>query len=459
MTARAVAVLALVALAGCNLGPDFQKPQAALPTAWDNASPALRAAWPASDWWHAFGSPQLDRLMAQARAGNNDLLAAASRIVEADASARVAGAPLLPSLQLGTNVGPTRLLNNSGRERHYTALEGFLQASYELDFWGKNRAALDAAQASASAARYAADVLWLSTSTSVANTYFLCLSLEQRLGIAQDNLLRAQHNVDAANLQLGQGLVPRLAVVQQQALAATVAEAIPPLRQQLTQARTALALLTGQLPEAMRLTPETLTDLRTPPVGAGLPSELLTRRPDVQEAEALLIAANADIRSARAQFFPSFSLTADGGLTSYQLAQGLAGPLGVYSLLQSITQPIFKGGALRGQLDQAKGRYQELLTGTYQKAVLSAFGDVENALAGVQNAHDALAAAETAAQTAQDASGLASTGYQGGTGTVLDVLLSETTVFSARDALAQARLLQLQALVNLTAALGGGWQR
>ncbi len=158
-------------------------------------------------------------------------------------------------------------------------------------------------------------------------------------------------------------------------------------------------------------------------------------------------------------FNTSFSLTAAGGLTSYRLAQYTVPPLATYSLLQTVTQPIFEGGALRGHLDQTKARYQEVLAGNYRKTVLTAFSDVETALSGVQTAVDAEQVASVAARTVEQASGLASNGFQGGNGTVLDVLFSQTNVFTAQDALAQARLAHLQSLVALNAALGGGWKR
>ena len=460
--ARRALVHALLALlAACDLGPDFKQPETALPTAWENASPKLRAAWPDPDWWRAFKSPQLDALMAQARAGNTDVAAAAARVVEADAQARIAGAPLFPSLDAQTNVGPTRVLNNTGRERHHTTYQGLLSASYELDFWGKNRAALEAAQASAAAAGYAQDVVWLSTASSVASTYFALLSAQERLKVARGNLDRAEHDLRAVSLELKQGTVAQLAVVQQQSLTATVAAAIPPLERELVLTRNALALLVGRLPQRFGAGAGggagSLFDIPVPAVAAGVPSELLARRPDVQNAEAQLVAANADIKVARAQFFPSFSLTAQGGLTSFGLTQYTTPPLGTYLLLSTITQPIFRGGALRGQLDQSKARYQELLAGTYRKAVLSAFGDVENALVEVKAAADEEAAVQRSVDTAQRSSGLASAGFRGGTGTVLDVLLSQSATFTARDLLVQARLDRLQSLVKLYAALGGGW--
>ncbi len=395
--------------------------------------------------------------MAKARDNNTDVAAAAARVRQADAQSRIAGAPLLPSLGAQTNVGPTRLLNNSGRERHYTTLQGVLQASYEVDFWGKNRAALQSAEAVARATRYDREVVWLTTAASVAMAYFQLIALQDRLLIARENQAAAQSNLGGIVRQQKGGTVPELNMVQQQAVVANLATVQPLLEQQVALTRNALAVLVGEMPGSLRLQPETFRSLSLPIVVAGLPSELLARRPDVQETEAQLEAANADIRVARAEFFPSFALTANGGLTSLLLSQAVAGPLGTYSLLSSITQPLFKGGALRGQLDKTKARYQELLAGNYRKAVLSAFSDVEDALASVKATADGVTALERSLAVAQRADRMATLAYRGGIGTILAVLLSETSVYSARDALAQARLAHMQAVVGLNKALGGGW--
>ena len=454
----ATALPVVVALCGCHVGPDYQRPAMRVPPAWEQAPPGALAAWPAPDWWTAFGSPQLDALMAQARAGNTDVAAAAARVRQADAQARVAGAPLLPSLAAQTSVGPERLLNNTGRERHYTTVGGVLQACYEIDFWGKNQATLEAAQAGATASRYQQEVVWLTTSTSVANTYFAILALQDRIRIARRSQAGARHDLDDLVAQERQGIVAHMSVVQQQAVVASVATAIPPLQGQSVQLRDALALLVGALPEQLASADGSLAALSPPAVLAGVPSELLSRRPDVQAAEAQLVAANANIRVARAQFFPSFSLTANGGLVSLALAHSLAGPLGTYQLLSSVTQPIFEGGALRGQLDSAKAAYQVLLLGTYRKSVLSAFGDVQTALAAVQAAADEQAAQQASLSLAQQSSGLSAGAFRGGTGTILAVLLSETSLYTIEDTLAQTRLARLQSLVGLFGALGGGWK-
>jgi multidrug efflux system outer membrane protein len=454
----ALVVLFLPAAVGaCTLGRDYERPETPVPRAWNTAAPSAEEAWPSPDWWKSFGSPQLDALIAEARSSNTDLAAAAARIQQADAQARIAGAPLLPSVDANVNAAPTRVLNNLGKERHFTGVQGLLRASYEIDFWGKNRAALAAAEASASASRYDWQVVSLTITTSVATSYFQALGLQDDLRVARDNLARAQRDLDGLVQQQQRGLVPQLTVVQQQTVVDGLAAAIPPLEQQLAMTRHALAILAGKLPEALELPTGSLLDLSLPAVGPGLPSELLLRRPDVQQAEALLVSANANIKVARAQFFPSFGLTANGGVSSLLLATGAMPVLGVYTFSASITQPIFEGGRLTGQLEASKGRYQELLQ-DYRKAALSAFGDVEDALATTKATADLQASQEKAVASARRAYQMALDAFHGGTATILSVLVSESALFSAENAWVQARLAHIQALVGLFRALGGGWK-
>jgi multidrug efflux system outer membrane protein len=451
------AVLLLPAAFGaCQLGPDYERPEAAVPHAWNGAPPAAAETWPSLEWWKSFGSSQLDELIAEARRSNTDLAAAAARVRQADAQVRIAGAPLLPSVSANITTGPTRQLNNQGQERHHTTYQGMLQASYEIDFWGKNRAALDAAKASASASRYDWRVVSLTITAGIATSYFQALGVQERLLVARDNLALAQHDLDGLVEQQRGGLVPQLAVVQQQTVLDGLAAALPPLEQQLAQTKDALAILVGKLPEELQFPPGSLHYLSLPKVAPGLPSELLVRRPDVQQAEAQLVAANADIKVARAQFFPSFGLTGDAGLVSYGLAHFTTPPLLAYTLLGSITQPIFSGGRLTGQLEYSKARYEELLQ-DYRKAALSAFGDVEDALAATTATADQQAAGQKSVASARQAYQMALDAFHGGTTTILSVLVAESALFSAEDTLVQARLAHMQALVSLFRALGGGW--
>jgi multidrug efflux system outer membrane protein len=290
----AAGVMLAAALAGCAIKPEpLNLPVATSTPAWREG--AANDAWPAKDWWTAFGSTELDQLIARAEHDNDDLAAAVARMKEADAQARIAGAPLLPSVEAGTEAAAVRRNSPQGKERHYGDFTGVFTASYELDIWGKNHAALDAAKSSATAARYAWQVVDLATVSGVATTYIQVLGLQDQIATAQANLTTAETVLGDLQAKQRAGLVPKLDVVNQQALVETARQAIAPLQEAHAHALDALALLTGQSPETMQITSKSLADLHAPPLDAGLPSQLLLHRPDVQQAEQQLKAANANI--------------------------------------------------------------------------------------------------------------------------------------------------------------------
>jgi NodT family efflux transporter outer membrane factor (OMF) lipoprotein len=469
------AAAALTCLSACNLGPRYRQPDVPPPAAWRpaeaGAAPAAAAAWPSEEWWHGFHSAQLDELMAEARRANDDIGAAIARVVEADEQARIAGAALLPALSAdagGTRQAqktpvlaltpPNGALVTSSVLRTYNSFSLGLGASYQLDFWGRNRALHDAARMAALASRYDRATVELAVMTSVAVTYFQVLELNERLQVARDNLRHAQDILGGLQLELKVGTITALDVAQQETTVATLQAAMPPLQQQYVQTLDALAILVGRQPETLGLSLGRLQDLAEPVVGPGLPAELLTRRPDVAEAEAQLIAANADIRAARAAFLPTISLTADGGFASAALS-GLVNPANrVFNASAGLTQPIFQGGALLGQYRLSKARYQELLSG-YHKAVISAFANVEDALVAQRQSALEVERQQVATDKARRAYELSQAQMHAGIVNILTVLNTENALFSAQDALVQVRLAHLQSLVTLFGALGGGWQR
>ena len=459
-----LACAALAALPGCSLGPRYHRPDIPPPSSWVTASDASVPEWPSNEWWRGFQSEQLNAFIAQAEQANDDLRAAIARVHQADAQRRIAGAPLLPTLELQTSAtrarAPAISIGNSPVQRFTTGndFNPLLSASYEIDFWGKNRAALQSATASDRASRYDRVTVELGVLAGVAGTYFQTLELRDRLAIADANLENASKVLHGLKLEEHAGLATALDVAQQETVVATVNASIPPLRQQLRQSLDALAILLGSTPEAVDVAHGSLDELGQPLVRPGLPSELLTRRPDVANAEQQLIAANANIAAARAAFFPSISLTATGGYESSALA-GLLSPANhVWSLGAGLTQPIFQGGALLGQYQLAKGHYEELLA-DYHKAVISALSNVEDALIALQQTTDLVERQQQATLTAQRAYEFAQRQMRAGTINILTLLNTETALFSARDALAQAKYAHLQAMVQLYQALGGGWQQ
>ena len=418
-----------------------------------------QTAWPSADWWKGFSSPQLDVLIGEAQHTNDDIAAAVARVREADAQATIAGAPLLPAISGTANATREREIN-LGIPGTTTAdvFSPLLNATYELDFWGKNRAALDAARLTAAASRYDRVTVELTVMSSVASTFFQAVEAQDRLNVARDNLASAQTILKGLRLELKVGTITALDVAQQETTVAVLNASIPPLQQQLLQSIDALAILVGKPPEDVDIKTGTLDALAEPQVIPGLPSELLTRRPDVAEAEAQLMSANASIAVARANFFPSIELTASGGYASTALASLFNPASRVFTLSAGLTQPIFQGGALTGQYAYSKARYAELLA-DYHKTVISAFSNVEDALVTLQQTafqHERQADAVAKARRAFE---ITQRQFHIGTINILTVLNTENALFTAEDTLVQVKYAHLAALISLFNALGGGWQK
>ncbi len=490
-------LLVELSLAGCSLGPRYERPAFDVPPAFRATEATAASAWPDPAWWEGFGSPELDSLILAARARNQDLAAAAARVVQADTQARIAGAPLLPSLNgtadfsysrrgiqggrsgsivttplvTSTPVGlsePVSTVSTTttggvvvagGNRSRYTDFRSYgagLQVGYDADFWGRNRALAEASQLTALATRFDQETVALSVVTSVANAYFQALAAQDRLRVAQRNLRDAEQILSAFRARLDAGTANALDVSQQEALVAAQRANVPGLRNQFEQQAIALGILTGQPPERLTVQGGTLNDLPLPRVVPGLPSELLARRPDVAAAETALVAQNANIRAARAAFFPAVQLTASGGLQSVALSS-ITGPgTLVAQLAASLTQSIFDNGLRRGQLDRERGRYDELLA-TYRQAVLQAFTDTEQALAALRFSSEQETLVRRTVAIAQRSADIARAQLQAGTIDIVTALNTQNTLFSQLDLLTQVRLARFQALVDLYRALGGGW--
>lgn len=463
------AVLAALLLSGCSLGPRYVRATPDIPASFVGTAATGAQAWPSAEWWRGFGSPELDGLIADARAYNNDLAAAAARVVQADAQVRISGAPLLPAINGTANYdyqrsGNSRRTNftipgsisGSGRYTDTRSYQTGLNVSYDLDFWGRNRALAEQSQALAVGTRFDQETVALSVVTSVALTYFQMVAAQDRLRVAERNLKDAQQILAAYRARLSVGTANALDVSQQEALVAGQLALIPADKNNIEQQRLGLGILTGRPPERITVAGGSLDPLPLPPVAPGLPSELLARRPDVASAEAQLIAENANIRAARAAFFPSVTLTASGGLSSLALST-ITGPGTVVATLTgALTQAIFDNGLRRGQLNQAKGRYDELLA-NYRKSVLQSFTDTEQALAALRYTTEQEALERHAVAVAQRSSDIAKAQLQAGTIDIITSLNTQVTLYNDLDALTQIRLTRFQALVNLYKALGGGW--
>ncbi|HEV2701994.1 MAG TPA: efflux transporter outer membrane subunit [Steroidobacteraceae bacterium] len=450
------AACAAALLAGCALQPP--KPAAPeVPAAFENQASGA-AAWPSRDWYQGFASPELNALIIQASRSNLDLAAARARLLQADARSRQAGAALLPGVDAGgtANFLAGHSADGSAHELDWSAL---LSTSYEVDFWGKNRATANAARFLGAAARADQDTVALTTLAAVADGYFDLLSLRERLRIAQSNLDAAQSLLDAVQARFNAGAADPVQLATQRTVLATAQLAIPDLRQRESEALSALALLEGRQPEQFQIAGATLDSLAEPQVAPGLPVELLTRRPDVYLAEANLRAADADLVAARAAMLPTLTLTAAGGVQNPAMNAAviaLAGTGPGLNLGVGLTQSIFDGGKLRAERDEARARDEELLA-TYRKTILASLVDVENALAALHNLDSAREfQSESLAQSQQAFDG-AQLRYRQGAGDFLTVLEAQRNLYAARDQYSQYKLARLQALVALCKSLGGGW--
>lgn len=457
----------MLPLGGCLLTADKPDPGLDIPLSYDRGpkNPALaEAAVPSLDWWRGFRSKELTELIEEARVSNLDIAVAVAQIEQADAQSRVAGAPLLPNIAANGSAAHSRssqsVVGNStggsfgGSERD--DLSASLTASYEIDFWGKNRSALRAAEETAVASRYNREVVGLTTVVSVANTYFQVLAAQDRLRIARNNAASATRILNLIRQQFSAGTASDLNVAQQESLVNTQRATIPPLEQALQQNKAALALLIARPPEHVDVRGGSMRGIRIPRVTPGLPSELLAQRPDIRQAEAQLASANANVANARAQFLPSITLTGEGGYESAILKTLFRPESAFYTLTAGLTQPIFDGGRIQGNFDLQKGMQDQLLQ-NYRKAVISGFTDVEKALIAVRQTALAERLEGDVVNSSRRAFNLSEQQLRAGTVNLVTLLQTEQTLFQAEDAQAQARLARLLAVVSLYQALGGGW--
>ena len=460
----AVSVLLLgPVLSGCILGTERPDLNLDVPAAYREGGRNLPDAHlPAVDWWRGFKSSELVSLMDAAQIYNLDVAVAIAQIVQADAQVGVAGAPLLPSATGTANAEQSRsavgsLATGGGiGGRTFSQYSLGLTASYMLDFWGKNRAALHAAEETATASRYNREVVTLTAIVTVANTYFQILAAQDELRIARRNLAAAERILTLIKQQFTGGTASQLDVSQQETQVATERAAIPPLEITLRQNIAALAVLVGRAPANFAVKGGTMTQVAIPRITPGMPSELLNQRPDIRQAEAQLASSNFSVESARAAFFPQIQLTAQTGVQSAALASLFGPGAWFYTLSAGLTQPLFDGFLLESQLKQAKGVQLQNLQ-AYRKAVLSAFSDVEKALVALSQSTLQERLEMEAVASARKAFDVSETQLRAGTVNLITVLQTQQTLLTNENALAQARLNKLLAASGLFQALGGGW--
>ena len=456
-----------VLLAGCSATPVPEAlSRAEVPATFDNGTKE-GDAWPEPKWWQRFNSEELDGLISEARERNLDLGAAAARVLQADANARIAGSRLLPTVSLAggaQSVGAT----DRGGTTSASAYGVNAVASYEVDFWGLARSNLRAAQAQLRASDYARETVALTVTADVGTTYLKVLGTRERLAVARRNLDTAKRLLSAIERMVAAGVSPQLDLAQQQALVASQEAEIPALEQEERETRIALALVLGRASEGFTVRARDLNAIAIPPVTAGLPSELLRRRPDIAQAEASLAAAHANVDAARAAFLPAIVLTASGGISSgaaSAVSTGTAvgemvvegGPAGlIYGVGMTVLQTVFDAGRREAQRDLSWAQEQELVA-NYRAAVFSAFGDVETALSRTTSLKEQERLKTEQVQKETRAYQLLDRQYRQGLAGLLALLQAQQNLFAAQEQLVQVRLARIQAVVALYKALGGGW--
>src|SRR5271154_2089636 len=449
--------------AGCAVGPNYHRPAVQTPSVYRDLreSPeaqAQAASFADTPWWQVFQDPQLQELIRTALKENYDLQLATERITAARAQVAITRSSLFPQVQAnGTFVGGKDPVSAA----KYNILGLTADAAFQLDFFGRLRRATEAARAQLLATEDAQHIVILTLVSDVASDYFTLLELDLELQITHETITTQEDSVKLTKLRVDHGVATKLDVLQAQQVLDSANATIPDLERQIAQEENAISILLGNYPQGVPRGHPLVEQPLPPEVPPGLPSSLLERRPDIREAEQMLVAANAEIGVAKAQFFPQISLTGSGG-GSFGRSSAFSGlmssQVGIWSYGAQVSQPIFTGGALRGNLRLAESQNRQALI-SYRQTIQLAFGDVSDALIGYQKFHEVRVRQEDTVADLRESVRLSVLRYKGGTTTYLEVLDGQRSLFSAELILAQARGTEYQSLVQLYRALGGGWQQ
>jgi outer membrane protein, multidrug efflux system len=455
--------LVILLLSGCAVGPNYKRPSVNVPGAYRGAIPqesTQTAAESLGDqkWWEVFQDQQLQELIHTALQHNYDVRIAATRILEAQAQVGITRADQLPTISGGAEAVNQR----SARTKFFPAFQTSsnqvdLSLAWELDFWGKYRRATESARANLLATEWAREAVISTLVSDVAAAYFQLRELDLELEISRQTLASRRDSLRLTQTLASGGATSMLDVRQAEQLVFTAAETIPDLERRIEQQENFLSTLLGNNPGPMARGTKLTEQPHAPEIPAGLPSSLLERRPDIRQAEAQLIAANAQIGVAKAAYFPQINMTASGGYQSSALTSLFTGPAGLWSFGGSLVQPIFTGGRIRSNVKFTEARQQEAAL-FYQQTIQQAFRGVSDALVEYRKDREFREQQEQLTFSAQDAAQLSETRYRGGATSYLEVLTNETNYFDAELGLAQAQLNELLGLVRIYRNLGGGWQ-
>ena len=467
---------ALLGVGACSVGPNYKRPAVTVPTAYrgvtapesspestPSSNPTTSSRTPVASlgdekWWDVFQDQQLQELIRTGLKNNYDVRIAATRVLEAQAQLGITRADQLPSLGVGANITGVRN-RRVGPIPGYEITQGQVNASasWNVDFWGRYRRATESARAILLANEWAQKEVVTTLVANLASSYFQLRALDLELEISKRTLSSRQDSLELTKTLEQHGINSLLDVRQSEQLVYTAAAEVPDLERQIEQRENAISIFLGNNPGAISRGLKLTEQPHVPEVPVGLPSSLLERRPDVREVEENLIAANAQIGVARSAYFPQISLTGSAGFESTALTNLFTGPAGIWALVGSVTQPIFEGGRLKSNVRLAEAQRQQLLL-TYQQTIQVAFRDVSDALVAYRKFREFRIEQQHLVESAQDAARLSQARFKAGTTDYLEVLTNETNSFSAELALAQAQGNELNALVQLYQALGGGWE-
>jgi multidrug efflux system outer membrane protein len=458
--ARCLSLLVAGVLAGCAVGPDYRRPSVDTPAAY-RYEPAAVADTANTEWWKQFGDPVLDGLIADALANNKNVRIAAANVEQAAGAFVATRSPLFPQFGYGAEGSRDRFSKDTanpisqGTKNPQTNYQAGATASWEIDLWGRIRRQTESAQANLLATEEARRGVLLTLVSSVATAYMQLRALDEQLVIADRTRTTYAESLKLFELQFQYGVVSQMTVAQAQSQYETAAAAVPQIEQAIVETENALSVLLGRDPGSIPRGRK-IDEIQLPGVPAGLPSDLLARRPDLAQAEQNLIAANAQIGAAKALYFPTISLTGFLGSASDNLSNLFTGPARQWNYAGTVTGPIFTGGGISGQVAQAKAGQKAALL-AYEAAIQSAFADVENALSSRQKLGDQLAAEERLVQALRNYARLARLQYDGGYTSYLTVLVAEQQLFPAELNYTATRAAVFNSVTNIYKATGGGW--
>jgi multidrug efflux system outer membrane protein len=450
-----LAVIAASLVAGCTVGPNYKRPALVAPAAFRAATPAPGPSLADQHWVEVFKDESLQDLIKTALTQNYDVRIAAARILQARAQYGITRANQYPEIDGQAQAQAQHGTVIAGQTLPTTG-SGTLSASlsWELDFWGKYRRANESARAQILASEWGQRAILTSLVSQVASGYFTLRALDLQLEIAQRTLGTRQESLSLTQTREQGGVAALVDVREAEQLVYSANGQIVDLQRQIEQEENFISVLLGRNPGPIPRGRALVDQPHAPEVPAGLPSDLLTRRPDIQQAEQQIVSANARIGVARAAYFPSITLTATGGVASAALATLFTN--GTWAVAGGALQPLFTAGRTKSQVALATAQTQEAAL-VYQQTILQAFREVSDALVGYRRSRELRDTQESLVQAAQDARRLADLRYRGGTSSYLEVLDSDTRLFTAELGLAQAQLDELAAYVEIYRALGGGW--